>query len=97
MTSADAQGGDVVPGIFVCTVGCNLPLFLTEYLSPTTELNRWLTIYRPILDDYVVLIPSPAENRRGGGYDELLHQGHLRSFHVTYGSLLWEGGGVGIV
>ena len=65
--SGTADQNDVAPGIFVCAVGCLLPLFLTEDLSSTTASSGWIIFYQPILDNHVLLVPPPVDNRGGGG------------------------------
>ena len=43
--SGPAGRDDVAPDIFVCAVGCLLPIFSTEDLRSSTALSRWLTFY----------------------------------------------------
>ena len=59
---------DVAPGILYAPWAVYPPLLLTEDLSPTTALIRWLTFYRPISDDHIVLVPPLEDNGEGGGW-----------------------------
>jgi methionine-S-sulfoxide reductase len=51
-----ASQSDWEPGIFACAIG-GLPLFSSLDLSPSTAASGWLSFYRALSDDHVLLIP----------------------------------------
>jgi len=52
---------DLAPGIFVCVVG-GLPLFTTQYLSPSTASSGWLSFSQPVSDDHIQLIHPDTDS-----------------------------------
>lgn len=52
---------NLVPGVFVCVAG-GLPLFTTQYLSPSTASSGWLSFSQPVSDDHIQLIYPDANS-----------------------------------